>query len=111
MIISGSGQNPNLVFQPWVVDLTTEVASETEESLTQIVDEIGTAANLVSEIASASQEQAEGFEQVNTGLMQDDQSTQKNTATAEGMAKAAATLSGQTGRVGERLSHFKTVDA
>ncbi len=51
--------------------------------------------DLVGEIAAASNEQAEGIAQVNSGLGQIDQVTQQNTASAEEGAAAAEELSAQ----------------
>ncbi len=51
---------------------------------------------LVTEISSATNEQAQGVDQVNTAVAQMDKVTQTNAATAEQSAAAAAELSGQS---------------
>jgi hypothetical protein len=52
-------------------------------------------AELVAEVASASDEQARGIEQVNTAVAQMDQVTQSNAANAEESASASEELSAQ----------------
>jgi len=65
----------------------------------EVLGEIGDAASrvnvLIDQIASASQEQAEGLEQVNLAVGQMDQITQANAANAEESASASEELSGQ----------------
>jgi len=51
--------------------------------------------NLVAEIAAASNEQAQGIEQINAAMGQMDQATQSNAANAEESASAAEELSSQ----------------
>ena len=82
------------------------IAEKTAESLVQIVDSIGKATDLVSEIAAASQEQAEGISQVNIGLTQVDRVTQQNTASAEELAAAADTLRSRADNVQVNLTRF-----
>ncbi|MEJ2033062.1 MAG: methyl-accepting chemotaxis protein [Deltaproteobacteria bacterium] len=68
---------------------------ETSESfyiVTQATTRIGT---LVSEIAAASREQAQGIEQVNRAISEVDAVTQRNAATAEESASASAQLTAQ----------------
>ncbi|MEZ4600234.1 MAG: methyl-accepting chemotaxis protein [Syntrophotaleaceae bacterium] len=85
----------------------TEIASNTEKALQEIVAGVIKATDLVSEIAAASQEQSEGFAQVNQGLGQIDQVTQQNTANAEESAAAAEELSSQAEQLRQMLSRFK----
>ena len=82
------------------------IAAQTESSLEQIVAGITKAADLVSEIAAASSEQAEGIGQINQGLGQIDQVTQQNTANAEESAAAAEELSGQADELRRILARF-----
>jgi methyl-accepting chemotaxis protein len=62
--------------------------------------------DLVGEIAMASNEQAQGFAQVNQGLNQIDGVTQQNTANAEESAAAAEELSGQAMQLQQLLHRF-----
>jgi methyl-accepting chemotaxis protein len=63
--------------------------------LDEIVRNVGKATDLVSEIAAASQEQAQGINQVNTAVAQMDKVTQQNAANAEQSASASEELSAQ----------------
>ncbi|MBN1816656.1 MAG: hypothetical protein JW828_04805, partial [Sedimentisphaerales bacterium] len=69
-----------------------DIAEEVGKALTEIVDKIGKTTDLVGEIAAASQEQAQGIDQVNTAVSQMDKITQQNAANAEESASAGAEL-------------------
>ncbi|MHC4872677.1 MAG: methyl-accepting chemotaxis protein [Planctomycetota bacterium] len=85
----------------------TEIAEQTSKALSEIVDEITKAADLVGEIAAASNEQAQGVAQVSQGLSQIDSVTQQNTANAEETASASQDLSSQAQTLQQLLSKFK----
>ena len=84
-----------------------KVASKTAEVLDAIVDQIGQTTNIVSGIAVASNEQAQGINQITIALQQIDQVTQQNTASAEESASAANEMSGQSAKLAELVSQFK----
>ncbi len=84
----------------------TEIANQTAESLAGIVTSVTKVTDLVGEIAAASNEQAEGISQVNSGLGQIDQVTQQNTASAEEGAAASEELSSQAAHLKELMSTF-----
>ncbi len=71
------------------------VAGETSEVFERITVQAEKVARLVGSIASASNEQAEGIDQVSTAVGQMDQVTQGNAANAEESASAAEELSSQ----------------
>ena len=71
------------------------VSQEVGEMLDTIVNKIDKASQLIAEVASASNEQAQGIEQVNTAVSQMDMVTQQNAANAEESASASEELSGQ----------------
>ena len=75
------------------------VAEETSMAFSSIVGGIVKVADLVGEIAVASNDQAQSIGQMNQGLGQIDQVTQQNTAHAEETAAAAEELSGQAGHL------------
>ena len=83
-----------------------EIAEKTGKALEEIVNGVTKASDLVGEIAAASNEQAQGFAQVNQGLGQIDQVTQQNTANAEESASAAIELSGQANQMQGMLKAF-----
>jgi methyl-accepting chemotaxis protein len=85
----------------------TKIAVQTSESLEQIVVGAAKVADYLAEIAAASNEQALGVEQVNTGLSQVDQVTQAMSANAEETAAASEELSAQSERLMEVLNRFR----
>jgi methyl-accepting chemotaxis protein len=85
----------------------TVIAKATAEALGHILEEVDKAANLVSEIASASNEQAAAIEQINRGIMQVSQVVQANSATSEQSASASEELSGQARMLTEMIGQFK----
>jgi len=84
-----------------------QVAQKTSSALTEIVNRIQKVTSLVGEIATASQEQATGIDQINHGLAQIDQVTQQNTASAEESAAASDELTNQANTLRQLLSRFK----
>jgi methyl-accepting chemotaxis protein len=88
-----------------------ELVNRAGASLTEIVDSIKRVAEIVSEIASASAEQATGIDQVNRALTQMDEVTQQNSALVEQNAAAAKALEQQSGAMDERVSFFQLGDA
>ncbi|ACL05613.1 Methyl-accepting chemotaxis sensory transducer [Desulfatibacillum aliphaticivorans] len=84
-----------------------DIAEKTAEALTGINDTITKVADLVGEIAAASNEQAQGISQINIGLSQIDDATQQNTANAEETSAAAQALSAQSTQVQAQLARFK----
>ena len=73
----------------------TDVAAEVGKALGTIVGDVTKVTELINGIAQASQEQAQGVEQVNTAVSQMDKVTQQNAAGAEESASAAEELSAQ----------------
>jgi len=84
-----------------------EIAERTDTALTSIMESISKVTVLVDEIATSSNEQAHGIEQINQGLGQIDRVTQSNTANAEQSAAASQELSGQAEQLKLMLSHFR----
>ncbi len=74
----------------------TVVAGHAGESLGEIVTGVTQVADLVNGIAMASQEQAQGVDQVNKAVSQMDKVTQQNAAGAEEAASASEELSAQS---------------
>lgn len=89
------------------VEIGTNMANETARALNQIVDGITQAAELVGEIAMASNEQASGVAQVNQGIMQVSQVVQTNSATSEESAAASEELASQAELLKEMVGRFK----
>ena len=72
-----------------------QIATEVGKSLGEIVDKINKTNELVGEIAAASNEQAQGIEQVNKAVSEMDKVVQANAANAEESASASEELSAQ----------------
>jgi methyl-accepting chemotaxis protein len=72
-----------------------QIADEVGKVLKQIVEKAGKTGNLIGEIAAASNEQAQGIDQVNTAVSQMDKVTQANAANAEESASASEELNAQ----------------
>lgn len=88
----------------------THIANETAEALNKIVEEVAKAADLVGDIAIASNEQAAAIEQINQGIMQVSQVVQANSATSEEGAAASEELAGQAEFLKESVAKFKLVN-
>ncbi|TCL62565.1 methyl-accepting chemotaxis protein [Hydrogenispora ethanolica] len=93
------------------VEAGTRIANETAESLERIVNGITKAADLVRDIAIASNEQATGISQVNQGINQIAQVTQTNTATSQQSAATSEELAGQAEMLKEMVQRFKLKNA
>ncbi|MEA3545813.1 MAG: bacteriohemerythrin [Thermodesulfobacteriota bacterium] len=85
----------------------TKIAERTADALEEIVGSIGKVSDLIEEIATSSNEQAQGIAQVNIGMQQIDQVIQQNTASAEESAATSEELSSQAGELKHQLSRFK----
>ena len=85
----------------------TKIANDTAAALNQIVEGVTKATNLVGEIATASNEQALGINQVNQGILQVSDVVQTNSATSEESAAASEELSSQAELLREQVSRFK----
>jgi len=84
-----------------------EVATHTAAVLNTIVDQIKQTTDLVAGIALASNEQAQGVNQVSIGLQQIDSVTQQNTAAAEESASAASEMTGMASNLQKLVGQFK----
>ncbi|MFX4262284.1 methyl-accepting chemotaxis protein [Pelotomaculum propionicicum] len=88
-------------------EIGTKIAEDTSKALEEIVMGSAKVTDLISEIASASKEQAQGIEQINEGLSQVDQVTQQNSASSEELAAASEEMSSQSEMVRQMLAKFK----
>lgn len=85
----------------------TRLANDTAKALNMIVDDISRVAQIVGDIAIASNEQAAGIAQVNQGIIQVSQVVQSNSATSEESAAASEELSSQAELLKEQVSRFR----
>jgi methyl-accepting chemotaxis protein len=92
MRASKAAQNTSGLIEGTVkqIDDGARLVTETDGSFLQVADKMSKSAELVSEIAAASHEQAQGIEQINTAVAEIDKTTQHNAATAENLAQSAS---------------------
>ena len=86
---------------------SVEIAEKSGELLRVIVPEMRKTAELVQEIAAASNEQNAGVEQINSAIQQLDQVIQQNAAASEEMASTATELSSRSGQLTTAMRFFK----
>jgi methyl-accepting chemotaxis protein len=84
-----------------------DLVNRTGQALNEIVTSIKSVADIVADIALASQEQSTGIEQVYKALTQMDEVTQQNSALVEENAATAKTLETQSANMTERVSFFR----
>jgi methyl-accepting chemotaxis protein len=73
----------------------------------EVVDSVRRVTDIMGEIASASQEQSAGIEQVNQSIIEMDSMTQQNAALVEQAAAAAQSLQDQAAELARVVSIFK----
>ncbi len=84
-----------------------QIATETAQTLNQIVDGTKNTGSLVEKIAVATKEQAEGTDQINIGITQISEVIQSNSATAEESAASSQELSSQAQILKQLINDFK----
>jgi methyl-accepting chemotaxis protein len=89
------------------VDAGSGIAESTSQSLDTIVSNAAQVMEIISNISSASQEQAEAISQVARGLEQISQVIQSNSAVSEETAAASQELSSQAELLQQLVSYFK----
>lgn len=72
-----------------------DITNVTANALTEIMESVGATVNLSGEIASSSNEQTVGIDQINKGINQLSDVVQSNSATAQEMAASSQEISGQ----------------
>ncbi|MGK6324493.1 methyl-accepting chemotaxis protein [Sphingomonas sp. DT-51] len=92
------------------VDAGVELVAQAGEALTRITGRIGEISTLVSDIASAAEQQATGLQQVNTAVSEMDGVTQQNAAMVEEATAAARSLAEETENMSRQVSRFRLSD-
>jgi len=85
---------------------SVHIAEEAGEMLTRMVPDIKKTAELVQEIAAATNEQNAGADQINKALQELDQVVQQNAAASEEVASTSETLSAQAVELQRTVSFF-----
>ncbi len=91
------------------VDAGGKLVDEAGLAMNEIVSSVTRVADIMSEIAAASQEQSTGIEQVNQAVGQMDEITQQNAALVEEAAAASETLQTQAQKLSELVGAFRLV--
>ncbi len=86
---------------------SVSVAEQAGTLLDDIVPSIIRTADLVQEIAAASNEQASGVSQINTAVNQMDQVTQQNASSSEELAATSEEMSGQAVQLQQLMEYFR----
>ena len=86
----------------------SKLVDQSGETLEAIVSSVKKVSDIIAEIASASQEQASGIDQVNKAVSQMDEMTQQNAALVEEAAASSESMSDQAAALDELVGFFKT---
>ena len=86
---------------------SVEVADEAGKKLESLLPDIKRTAELIQEIAAASNEQASGADQIAKGVSQMDSVVQQNASASEELASTAEELEGQARHLGDTIGFFK----
>jgi methyl-accepting chemotaxis protein len=86
-----------------------EISSEVSKVLGEIATGVAKTSDLVNEIAAASQEQAQGVDQINKAVSQMDKVTQQNAAAAEESASASEELNAQASSMKEVVGELVAI--
>jgi methyl-accepting chemotaxis protein len=86
---------------------SVRIAEQAGTMLTKMVPDIQRTADLVQEIAAASQEQNSGADQINKAIQQLDQVVQQNASASEEMASTSEELSSQAEQLQSTMAFFR----
>jgi methyl-accepting chemotaxis protein len=86
---------------------SVKVAERSGQLLLELVPAIRKTADLVQEVAAASQEQSSGVAQINKAMTQVDQVTQRNASASEELASTAEEMSSQAESLQQLVSFFR----
>jgi methyl-accepting chemotaxis protein len=90
---------------------SVKVAEKSERLLAELVPAIRKTADLVQEVAAASQEQSAGVAQINKAMSQVDQVTQRNASAAEELSSTAEEMAAQAESLLELVGFFRVAGA
>ncbi|STD25387.1 methyl-accepting chemotaxis sensory transducer [Enterobacter asburiae] len=85
----------------------SQLVNEAGETMAEIVNAVTRVTDIMGEIASASDEQSRGIDQVGQAVAEMDRVTQQNASLVEESAAAAAALEDQAARLNEAVAVFK----
>ncbi len=88
----------------------SELVNQSGKTLEEIVSSVKRVTDIIAEITAASQEQAQGIDQVNKAIMQMDETTQQNAALVEETTSASQSMKDQAQELMRQVEVFK-IDA
>ncbi len=89
------------------VDTGTRLVDQAGTTMSEVVASVKRVADIINDIAAASQEQTSGIEQINMAITQMDGVTQQNSALVEEAAAAADSLQEQAAKLAKLVNVFK----
>jgi methyl-accepting chemotaxis protein len=92
------------------VQAGSQLVDASGQALAGIIGSVKKVADIVNEIAAASQEQSTGIEQVNRAVTQMDEVTQQNAALVDEAAAAARAMQEQAGMLQAQMAYFRVQD-
>jgi len=90
---------------------TLSLSANANVKLTALIPDIKKTADLIQEIAAASNEQSRGAEQIAKGVTQLDTVVQQNASSSEELSATAEELSGQAASLSETIGFFKVKES
>ena len=91
------------------VDAGSKLVDHAGATMDEVVTSVKRVTDIISQIATASQEQTAGIEQINIAMAEMDNVTQQNAALVEEAAATAVALQDQTDDLAKVVSVFRTV--
>jgi methyl-accepting chemotaxis protein len=85
----------------------SELVNQSGKTLEEIVSSVKRVTDIIAEITAASQEQAQGIDQVNKAIMQMDETTQQNAALVEETTSASQSMKDQAQELMRQVEVFK----
>ncbi len=92
------------------VDDGTQLVEQSGDVFSNLVEDIKSLADFISEVASASKEQYVGIEEVNRAITQMDEMTQKNAALVEEISASSQEMQLRIGELKEQVNFFNISD-
>jgi methyl-accepting chemotaxis protein len=89
----------------------SELVNQSGKTLEEIVSSVKRVTDIIAEITAASQEQAQGIDQVNKAIMQMDETTQQNAALVEETTSASQSMKDQARELMSQVEVFKVTQS
>jgi methyl-accepting chemotaxis protein len=87
----------------------SELVEKTDKEFREVAESVGKSGELIGEISAASQEQAQGIEQVNRAVSEMDKVVQQNASSAEESASASEDMNAQAERMKDYVGELRSM--